>query len=454
MESQEIAIGDPAELAGGLLGSLARGWLAGPVQVDALLADLAGELQAEVVEWLPDGPGLGVAWPHHRPRSVDWVLAGRVAPAGVHLVGAEDRRRSPRLASGAGREFYVRTGPGASSQGILRIVCGGVLPIGRVALVALAELVAGIARVSAQAEEAETADRERRLGQRAASLTHDLRNQLTLALLQVERLREAEAGSEDFGELYDVLATARELCVAGLEGEVSAPAQPTVLRELLAEEAAAAMAVSRGAASVRVKARCPAGLSAHSDGGLVRRLVRNLVANACEASPGGAVVRVEAVALPRGRTGIVVEDVGRGMDRGGVEGLLALRRAPGYGTGYGGVSLVECLVELGAECIVESAPGAGTRVEVRLPGPLHGLRPALLVLDPDSDRRRRRCDRAIAAGRAVIGAADPAEALRALRSAPVADVIVARGASGAGLEDLLDRVRRAGASIEQLPSGS
>jgi len=418
------------------------------------LEDLAVELGARLLEWLPEGSGPGAAWPVHRPRAIDWALAARVAPAEVRLVGAEDRRRSPRLAAGTGREFYVRTGHDVVDGGLLRVVSDRTLPLGRAAFVALAELVARVARAAEDEEHRGAAIRERALGRRAAALSHDLRNQLTLALLQLQRLRTPTRGAAEVDELEDVLRAAQELCAAGLAGDRGSAARPLILRAVLLEEARAASAVSRGGASVSVRARCPLEVRAHADLALLRRLVHNLVVNACEASGAGGEVRVEGRSLPDGRVAIVVEDEGCGMGRTRMHELLGPEQTAGGGTGYGGASLVECLTGLGAQCVVESAPGAGTRFEVRLDAAPPENAPAVVLVDPDPERRRRRCAALRARGVAVTAVEDAAAALAAVRNEAVAEVLVARGGGGPKLEALRARARRWGAQVRTLDTGS
>lgn len=435
---------------GGPLGSLARTWSGGVPSLQVFLEDLAGELGVQVLEWLPAGGGAGAAWPFHRPRSVEWPLAEGLAPAEVRLIGGEDRRRAPRLAAGAGREFYVRTGPGVERGGLLRVVAARALPLGRAALVALAELVARVARATEDPEDALAALRERALGRQAAALTHDLRNQLTLALLQLERLRAQEQGGLGLDALEDVLRSAHELCAAGLTGTAAPAPRPLVLRSVLLEEARRASAVSRGGSPVHVRARCPLELRVHADLALLRRLVHNLVVNACEASDAGAEVRVEGLRLPDGRVAVVVEDEGRGMGRSRLEALLAPGHTSGGGTGYGGASLVECLTGLGAECVVESAPGEGTRFEVHLDVAAPEDAPSVVLVDPDPVRRRRRQAALRAGGVEVTAVEDAAAAMAAVRDEAVGEVLVARGAGGARLEALRARVLRTGVLLRTL----
>ncbi|MDA1266508.1 MAG: HAMP domain-containing sensor histidine kinase [Planctomycetota bacterium] len=447
---------------GGLLESLARtqawrglggDWVEGPAtpwELEGFLEEVRRELGARRVEWLAPGAPRGGA---RNPRAIDWALAARVAPAEVHLIGAEDRRRYPRLAAGDGRELYVRPGPGVEPQGLLRVVSDRALPLGRAAFVALAELVAGVVRTVEHREERATARRERELGRQAAALTHDLRNQLTLALMQLDRVR-AEEQLSALGGLEEVLATARELCASSLSDAPSSfGAKRLVLRSILLAQARAANSVSRWGRQVAVKVRCPLDLHVRAELGTLERLVHNMVVNAVEASSDGDEVRVEGKRLDDGRVAVTIEDQGRGMSRERLERLLSPERVSGDGTGYGGTSLRACLGRLEAECVVETAPGRGTRCEVRLDGAdADGTEP-VLVVDPDPSRRRRRISTLRSLGRAAVGAASPDEALGVLRRCPVSGLVLARGTAGAGLQALAERADRSGVPVERLVAG-
>ena len=122
------------------------------------------------------------------------------------------------------------------------------------------------------------------------------------------------------------------------------------------------------------------------------------------------------------------------------------------GTGYGTVSLVECLTGLGAACRVETAPGAGTRVTVRLSGAPAEDRPAVLLLDPNPRRRRARAVRLSSAGYGAWQAGSPAEALAMARGTPLCALLIARGATGAGLANLAAHCARERRSIEDDPA--
>jgi signal transduction histidine kinase len=106
----------------------------------------------------------------------------------------------------------------------------------------------------------------------------------------------------------------------------------------------------------------------------LRQVLLNLLSNAVKFTPAGGSVTVEAQVLEGGGLDIVVADTGIGMgveeiDRalevfGQVDSALARRYE---GTGLG-LPLAHAIVLLhDGELLIESAPGDGTRVTVRLP---------------------------------------------------------------------------------------
>jgi len=388
---------------------------------------------------------------------VDWGLVADLAPGQVHSVGQQDRLRSPRLAAGEGREFYVATAAGVQPAGVLRLLSDRTLPLGRTALVALADLVAGLCAAREQGAAARVARREREIGRRVATLAHDLRNQLTLAILQLERVRDHSDGEtrvfDRLDVLENVLCAARDLCAGTLADDPPTPRKRLVLRSILIEEARAAQALSRGGRQVSLAVRCPTNLRLLAELPTLARLVRNLLLNAVEASVDGGSVRIEARSTADGHVELTVEDQGAGMSAERLQRMFDAGASGTGGTGYGTVSLVECLTRLDSACRVETAPGAGTRITVRLSGAPPEDRPAVLLLDSDARRRSARAARLSAAGYGSWQAANPAQALAVVRGTPLRALLIARGVAGAGLADLVAHCAREGLPTPTLAAG-
>ena len=419
------------------------------------LSALARALGYEQLRWFPDedrtGPRGSELSAARARRALDWSLLAALAPGEVRVLGTSERRRSARLAAGAGLEVAVRTPsvgfPGATPGGVLLLTASPDFALrDAAALTSLAGLAARVAEAEQRSRELERAGAERALGQRLAALTHDLRNQLTWVVLQVERLRAAPQDLSDahdeLDRLENGLCAARDLCADGLAGEPAHGAARTLmLRAILLSEARAAATVARGSAGVRVRVHCPTGLAVHGELHAVARLVRNLLLNAVEASCHGGEVHARARDTPRGRVELEVIDSGRGMPAGEVRQLFA----PGgsrAGDGYGTTSLLHCLESLGAEVTVETAPGKGTRVRVDLPGVPDRDRPQVVIVDRDPRRRSQLVARLRASGLGAWEGASPGEALSLLRRVRAEGVVLARGLWGPRLDALTRQIER------------
>lgn len=121
---------------------------------------------------------------------------------------------------------------------------------------------------------------------------------------------------------------------------------------------------------VRVEAHADADQpTARGDERQLRRVLRNLVKNACEAQPDGGMVRLSTGKGPRpGTVVLVVEDDGPGMtgevmDQVFEAGFSTKNRGSGVG-----LTVTRRVVEQhGGRIDIESAPGRGTRVTITLP---------------------------------------------------------------------------------------
>jgi signal transduction histidine kinase len=106
----------------------------------------------------------------------------------------------------------------------------------------------------------------------------------------------------------------------------------------------------------------------------LRQVLLNLLTNAIDATEPPGTILVAAALLPangRGRqVEITVTDSGHGMAAEDVRRVFEpfyTTKAPGRGTGLG-LAIVDHIVRAhGGQVIVESAPGRGTTMRVRLP---------------------------------------------------------------------------------------
>jgi two-component system sensor histidine kinase HydH len=316
--------------------------------------------------------------------------------------------------------------------------------------------------VSFQAEEeqfmARVQERERKLGRQTAALTHDLRNQLNLASMQLERLRaevqvpirgggaDGEDHAQGLADLSRSLGSARDLCAGTVVGQGALERRRVALRQSLLTQARGARDLAPRGERVRVLVRCPADLVVIGHPSHLDRLVKNLILNAIEASPAGGEVRLAARAEgPEIRLDVI--DQGRGMDRAAQAEWMHPGRSGSGGTGYGSASLQECLDELGGRLEVSSAPGKGTRVSVYLPCAPPRQESLLLLVDPDPRRRARRSKWLEKQGQAVAQAGSLEDARTWLGEASVEGVLVARGLHGDGLASFRSAARREGLEV-------
>ena len=400
---------------------------------DALRDLLAGArrgLGLASVAWLPRRGAIRSAG-SFRAREIDWGQLARLEPGAI----ARPRgRTSPRSAAGLAGELWIAppSSGAARAAGVLRLVGDAeALPseatareLGR--LVAALEGAAGDAGVLDRAVDEPSAP----VARTSAGWTHDLRNQLTFALLALERVRCArgdQAGAEHLDSLEEGLRGARDACVERLgKGVVSNERAPRELRALVSAAARRGAAYARDAASVAVHVRCAEGLTSSLDENLLVRMLENLVSNAVEACSDGGHVRVD-VRQDEQELVLVVDDDGRGM--GAAE--LAAFHAPGVsgnvergGTGYGTASLFECLQTLSAKLDIDTGPGAGTRMTIAIPTPrVVGDWPSTIGWCPWPRAAMTPSDGA-------LWLTDVGEVERALESGCIRTLQIARGASG------------------------
>ncbi|MEL6715867.1 MAG: ATP-binding protein, partial [Planctomycetota bacterium] len=263
-------------------------------------------------------------------------------------------------------------------------------------------------------------------GRAAAGAVHDLRNELSLALMYAQRATE-----EDAGPLREALAAARDLAHDALaHGSAALSLRRVELFPLIQKEAAAAIAAARRpdetSGPPRVRVRCSVERTALVDPRGFARALRNALTNAAEAAlrrGPDREVRVEVRPLPetgggalgadalrRGGYGLELEvaDEGVGMSRAELARFLEPRltaRSAAHSTGFGTASLELGLTRSAVPLRVVSGRGRGTRVTFFL----RSDRPAEVLLERDV----RRAERRAGPGRAVVANEDAARALGA-----------------------------------------
>jgi signal transduction histidine kinase len=224
-------------------------------------------------------------------------------------------------------------------------------------------------------------DRLSAMGELAATVAHEVRNPLNAIAMSSKRLKreflellpDAPAQDRnDLGELLGVVEheTQRINAIVQQFLEYARPPKlaprPAVLGDLVRAvvEASRALAASRG---VTLETDGGDTRQATIDADQLRQAIDNLVRNAIEATRPGGRVTVTATAGAKEST-IAVRDTGSGMDPETVGRIFDLYfTTKPDGTGIGLAVTQQIVSAHGGTIEVESAPGAGTCMTIRLP---------------------------------------------------------------------------------------
>lgn len=211
----------------------------------------------------------------------------------------------------------------------------------------------------------------------AAGVAHDLRNQLSLAMLRLEMVK--SDSSDDTDAVRGALRSGRAMCNAFLgSDETNADYQ---LAPLIQQEVRGAVESSL-LRKVKVSIRCGATVLVHAPESALRRFVHNATMNAIEASPDGAKILVEVLSAGPGCVEICVEDQGVGLSSSSVANSFAPGSSGRGSTGIGTASLRGAAAALGFPLVVWTAQGAGSRVSVKVKT-ARADRPVAVLLDAD-----------------------------------------------------------------------
>ncbi|MCA8980371.1 MAG: hypothetical protein H6831_06340 [Planctomycetes bacterium] len=399
---------------------------------EVLLGELLTRCGARLAVWIPAGDGPtrlvrraaqhGSRAETELPRQLPWPLLLGLAPGSSRRL---DRR-------------WLEHWPGARALGVREALAGRSAEGARLWLESTTALdlrqseFRGWLRSLAEFELLDRERREReasealvRRGAAAAGVAHDLRNQLSLAALELERIRELGDLRSGAEALEKTLREAQSLSHSFLSREgTGAATRP--LRGLLEEEFRAATSLVRRPA-IRARLKCARGLASEVDEVLLRRILRNLLLNALHATDDGGTVRLSAVALDDSRIELSVEDDGRGMDERQLERWMRAGSSGRGSTGFGTTSILDCVREIGAELSIDSTLGEGTRCAITLPRAEAGDRAAVIVCEPDVLRRRRVLRRLENVHVRAVGAANAASARALLETHGALGLVVARG---------------------------
>jgi two-component system, NtrC family, sensor kinase len=212
-------------------------------------------------------------------------------------------------------------------------------------------------------------------GQMAASVAHQIGTPLNLVSGYVQMLlEEAPAGSAREARLRSMHEQIARV-TAGVQSLLDRARTPVLHRgrvdpaELVARSASLARATlerSGLALETRIEPALPA---VDVDAGQIEQALLNLIANAMDATPAGGTLTLAARARD-GAVEIVVADSGAGISREDAARVfdpLFTTKPPGRGTGLGLTIVRDVLEAHGGSVILDSEPGRGTTVTLRLP---------------------------------------------------------------------------------------
>jgi len=179
----------------------------------------------------------------------------------------------------------------------------------------------------------------------------------------------------------------------------------------------------------------------HGDLGALGSALMNLCINAVDAMPAGGTLAIRTRSLEGGQVELAVEDTGEGMEPEVLQRALEpffTTKPYGRGTGLG-LSMVYSTVKAhGGTLGLDSTPGLGTRIHIRLPGVAGPVAPAdpagtvpepmwplrILLVDDDELIREAAPELLGLLGHHVIIAGSGTAGLEALESDPDIDVVI------------------------------
>ena len=210
------------------------------------------------------------------------------------------------------------------------------------------------------------------LGKLAAGVAHEIRNPLGSLALYLDLLEEQIQGNEEALSLVKQMRRAVDHLSATVKDilNFTEPGEPRkeVYEpcEILEEALALATAELNGSVEIK-KSYPPERKKVIGDPDWVRRILLNLVRNACEAMPGGGVLELGIEYEPEGVV-LSVRDSGPGIEEEDLDKVfLPFWGKKEGGTGMG-LSIVHTLVEKQGGCIeLSNRPEGGLEAKVFLP---------------------------------------------------------------------------------------
>jgi signal transduction histidine kinase len=309
-----------------------------------------------------------------RDRIVDGVrVLERRSPIALGDERSADLRIGMRLdeVQRGERRTVVRVAAGLSAALALTIVA--------LAFVSLRQRYGELSVEHARAQDAlRRRDRLAAMGELASTVAHEVRNPLNAIAMSAQRLaREYPKpdNASDRDELDDLLGviqreSARINQTVQQFLDYARPRSLNRQRVAIApwlDEIARTLAAFAAVRGVQIVAHAPATLEAAIDPAQLREAVDNLLRNAVEASPQGRVVTVDA-RPDGGGVAITIADQGAGIAAEALPRIFDLYfTTKPEGTGIGLAVAQQIVSSHGGTIEVDSAPGRGTRMGIRLP---------------------------------------------------------------------------------------
>jgi signal transduction histidine kinase len=214
------------------------------------------------------------------------------------------------------------------------------------------------------------------LGELSASVAHEVRNPLAIMKNAISGMKRPTLEARDRATLLSIVTEETDR-LSRLVRDLLAFARPrreadatTLLRALVDAAVVEARQSARGVGEVAIDVRVPNALAVSGDPELLRLAIANVVENAVHAMPKGGALTIDARTL----TGdpptieILFRDEGEGMDPvvlGKALDPFFTTRAAGTGLG---LAIVDNVVRShGGDVTIESEPGFGTTVAIRVP---------------------------------------------------------------------------------------
>jgi signal transduction histidine kinase len=314
------------------------------------------------------------AAPGEQDRVVDGVrVLERRSPVALGDERSAELRIGMRLdeVQRGERRTLVRIAAGLSAALALTIVA--------LAFVSLRQRYGELSAEHARAQDAlRRRDRLAAMGELASTVAHEVRNPLNAIAMSAQRLAreyprpDDPSDREELDDLLGVIQRESSRINQTVQQFLDYARPRRLDRQVVTiapwlDEIAQSMAAIAAVRGVHIVRRAPAALEASIDPTQLREAIDNLLRNAVEASADGRTVTVDARA-DGGGVAITVADEGAGIDAATLPRIFDLYfTTRPEGTGIGLAVAQQIVASHGGTIEVDSEPGRGTRMRVRIP---------------------------------------------------------------------------------------